>query len=136
MQASSLAMRASALLLAALSAGCGSDRTSGFGGASTSDPAPAPAPPPVNIAGRWQLSSPGRGQCGMTFGAPSPAAADGTIAPEGGCPGKFFTSRKWTYDNFGLVIRDHTGAALARLSAAGAGFDGKGAAGEPVTLMR
>ena len=122
-------------LLAAISiAGCGSDGTSGLGGASTSDP--APAPPPVSIAGRWQLSSPGRGQCGMTFSAPSPAAADGAIAPEGGCPGKFFTSRKWTYDNFGLVIRDHTGAALARLSAAGSGFDGKAAAGEPVTLMR
>jgi hypothetical protein len=72
----------------------------------------------------------------MTFSAASPSAADGTIAPEGGCPGKFFTSRKWSYDAFGLVIRDHTGAALARLTAGESGFDGKATAGEPVTLMR
>ena len=25
--------------------------------------------------------------------------AEGTIAPEGGCPGKFFTSRKWIYEH-------------------------------------
>jgi Protease inhibitor Inh len=139
MQASNLALRASALLLAALSvAGCGGGGgVAGLGSPSSSEPASAqPSPPPVNIAGRWLLSSPGRGQCNMTFSAASAAAADGTIAPEGGCPGKFFTSRKWTYDAFGLVIRDHTGAALARLSAAGPGFDGKAAAGEPVTLMR
>jgi hypothetical protein len=72
----------------------------------------------------------------MTFSAGSATAVEGAIAPEGGCPGKFFTSRKWTYDAFGLVIRDHTGAALARLSAAGPGFDGKGTSGEPVTLTR
>jgi hypothetical protein len=71
----------------------------------------------------------------MTFAAAS-AGSEGAIAPEGGCPGKFFTSRKWTYDAFGLVIRDHTGAALARLSPAGSGFDGNAAAGEQVTLMR
>jgi hypothetical protein len=72
----------------------------------------------------------------MTFAAASPTAADGTVAPEGGCPGKFYMSRKWTYDAGGLVIRDHTGAPLAQLSAAGPGFDGKATAGEPVTLMR
>jgi hypothetical protein len=72
----------------------------------------------------------------MTFSTASAAAVEGAIAPEGGCPGKFFTSRKWSYDTFGLVIRDHTGATLARLSVAGTGFDGKAAAGEPVTLLR
>jgi hypothetical protein len=128
-------------MLAALSiASCGSDGFSGLGGPAAStdqQTAPAqPSAPPVNLAGRWLLSSPGRGQCAMTFSAASPAAADGAIAPEGGCPGKFFTSRKWTYDAFGLVIRDHTGASLARLSTAGAGFNGQGAAGEAVTLTR
>ena len=53
----------------------------------------------------------------MTFGAATPAAADGTIAPEGGCPGKFYTSRKWTYDQAGLTIRDHNGQPLAQLAA-------------------
>jgi hypothetical protein len=88
------------------------------------------------MAGRWLLNAGGGGQCGMTFSTASPTASDGTIAPEGGCPGKFFTSRKWSYDAFGLVIRDHTGAALARLSAAASGFEGKSSAGEPVALMR
>ena len=143
MRATNLVLRASALMLAAFCvAGCGGNGGigggfAGLGGTGASEPAPArPSPPPVSIAGRWQLSSPGRGQCVMTFGAASPSAADGTIAPEGGCPGKFFTSRKWTYDAVGLVIRDHTGASLARLSAAGTGFDGQAAAGEPVTLTR
>ena len=138
MRATSLALRASALLLAAFSvAGCGNDRFAGFGGTAATEPAPAqPSPAPANLAGRWLLSSPGRGQCSMTFRMASPAAADGAIAPEGGCPGKFFTSRKWTYDAGGLVIRDHTGTPLARLSATDSGFDGKAAAGEPINLVR
>ena len=37
----------------------------------------------------------------------------------------------------GLVLRDHTGAALAQLTAAGnARFDGRSVAGEPITLYR
>ena len=61
----------------------------------------------------------------MTFGAAAPAASEGTIAPEGGCPGKFFTSRKWTFDQGGLTIRDHNGQPLAQLSDAGRRFEGK-----------
>ena len=57
----------------------------------------------------------------MTFGAAGAAAVEGTIAPEGGCPGKFFTSRKWTYDQAGLTMRDHTGQPLAQLSEAASG---------------
>jgi hypothetical protein len=132
------ALRAFALLLPVLAfAGCGGDRLTGF-----ESPAPgvAPAPaqpsiPAVNMAGRWLLSSPGRGQCHMTFGAASPAALEGPIRPEGGCPGKFFTSRKWTYEQAGLVMRDHNGKPLAQLTAGGAGFDGKATTGEPVSLV-
>ena len=91
---------------------------------------------PVSLAGRWQLSSPSRGQCNMTFGASSPAAADGTIAPEGGCPGKFYMSRKWTYDQTGLTLRDHNGQPLAQLAGEGGNFQGKATSGEPVALMR
>ncbi len=72
----------------------------------------------------------------MTFSAASAAAVEGAIAPEGGCPGKFFTSRKWTYDQSGLTMRDHTGAALAQLTGAGGRFDGKATAGEPAALSR
>ncbi|HUC50939.1 MAG TPA: hypothetical protein VMA30_16285, partial [Xanthobacteraceae bacterium] len=66
--------------------------------------APSTVPPPVDIAGRWQFSAAAGGACTMNFGgapgggAPSPAP-QGTIAPGGGCPGNFFMSRKWTFEN-------------------------------------
>jgi hypothetical protein len=88
------------------------------------------------MAGRWLLGSAGSGQCNMTFGG-NAGAGEGTIAPEGGCPGNFFTSRKWTFEAAGLVIRDHTGAALAQLAQAGPGrFEGQAAGGLQVTLSR
>ena len=126
-----------ALVLAATLAGCSGDRMAGFE-IPGSSPSPAPSSAaPINMSGRWLLSSPGRGQCGMSFGAAGPDAPDGTIAPEGGCPGKFFTSRKWTIDASGrLTLRDHNGQPLAQLSAADAGFSGRSSSGEPVSLMR
>jgi predicted small lipoprotein YifL len=125
---------ASALALLGLAlAGCGG----GLGGlefpGSSNAPPPAAAPA-VNIGGRWLFASPGRGQCYMTFGSDAGSGVEGTIRPEGGCPGKFFTSRKWTYEQGNLVMRDHKGQPLAQLSAAGPNFDGKSVAGEPVTL--
>jgi hypothetical protein len=90
----------------------------------------------VDMTGRWTLASPGRGQCAMNFGG-GPAAPQGGIAPEGGCPGNFFTSRHWNFEQAGLILRDHTGAPLGQLSAAGHGrFDGRSVAGEPITLYR
>jgi hypothetical protein len=70
----------------------------------------------------------------MTFGAANATAAEGTIAPEGGCPGKFYMSRKWTYDQNGLTMRDHNGQTLALLVGEGGRFDGKAASGESVAL--
>ncbi len=103
-------------------------------GATPAPPAPASAPA-VNLAGRWVLAQPGRGQCIMTFGA-QPNATEGTIAPQGGCPGKFFTSRKWTSDTSGLVIRDHNSEPLAQLSSKDGRFEGQSATGDPITLSR
>ncbi|HYJ43854.1 MAG TPA: AprI/Inh family metalloprotease inhibitor [Xanthobacteraceae bacterium] len=120
-------------------AGCRTDGLPSLTGAGATGPASEarPAPPPLNMAGRWMLAQPGRGQCSMNFRAASPTDAEGTIAPEGGCPGKFFTSRKWTFDSTGLSIRDHNGQPLAQLSsAAGVRFDGKATTGDPVTLTR
>jgi hypothetical protein len=139
MQDNRPAFRATVLILALLAlAGCGSDR-GGFDWAG-SKPVPAapaqPSPPPVNLAGRWLLSSPGKGQCHMTFAASGPTAIDGAIRPEGGCPGKFFTSRKWSYSDSGLTLSDHTGQSLAQLSNTGATFEGTAASGEPVALLR
>jgi hypothetical protein len=117
------------LALAVLGA-CGTDRMFGTGGPQ----ATAAAPP--DMRGRWMLSSPGRGTCVMNFGG-NAGAAEGTIAPEGGCPGNFFTSRRWTLEANSLVIRDHKGEPLARLAAgAQGGFDGQSAGGEPIALAR
>jgi Protease inhibitor Inh len=94
--------------------------------------------PPVSsastMAGRWMLSSPGAGSCAMTFGG---GPGEGTIAPEGGCPGNFFTSRKWTFDGSSLVIKNHLGDTLAQLKSGDGGrYDGQSTAGQPVTLSR
>jgi hypothetical protein len=126
--------RAAVLLAVLAAAGCSSDRLGDGPPGLTATP--TPAPPPVAMAGRWQLASPGRGQCNMTFGAASPTAPEGTIAPAGGCPGQFFTSRKWTFDSTGLVIRNHNGEPLAQLSSAGDRFSGQASTGDPVTLTR
>jgi hypothetical protein len=129
--------RASALLLTMLAlAACNTDGIGSAGSGTSSAGLSSPAAPPTAIAGRWLFSSPSRGQCNMTFGAANVAASDGTIAPEGGCPGKFYMSRKWTYDQDGLTMRDHNGQPLAQLSGTGGRFDGKATTGEPVALAR
>jgi Protease inhibitor Inh len=92
--------------------------------------------PPVNMSGRWTLNSPGAGTCAMNF-AGAQGAAEGTIAPEGGCPGNFFTSRKWVFEPEGLVIRDHTGKSLAQLAVVSPSrLDGQATGGQPVMLAR
>ena len=133
-----------AIVCASLLAACsGSDRMT-LGGGSDVPPAtnaapaaPAAKPPPVNMAGRWTFSATGSTSCGMTFGASSPDVTEGTIAPGGGCPFNFFTSRKWNYTEAGLTLRDHTAQALVQLVAAGPGrFEGKTTAGQEVALSR
>ena len=91
---------------------------------------------PEPMGGRWQLAAPGVSQCNMTFGG-APEAGEGTIAPEGGCPGNFYTSRKWTFEGGSLVIRDHNGQPLGQLAQAAPGrFDGKATNGQQVLLTR
>lgn len=123
-------MRAGAVIALALAlAGCAGEQ------AVTGTTMVRPGAPPEPMAGRWVLAS-GPSQCGMNFGG-APEAPEGTIAPEGGCPGNFYTSRKWTYEPAGLVIRDHNGQPLAQLALAGPGrFEGKATAGAPITLAR
>jgi hypothetical protein len=97
-------------------------------------PAPsAPTPPPVDLAGRWRLTAAAGGACFMTLGD-APGAAQGTIAPEGGCPGNFFTSRKWTFEHDALIIRDHKGQPLAQLSFTGGHFEGQDDKGGTLSL--
>jgi hypothetical protein len=92
--------------------------------------------PPEPMGGRWQLAAPGLSQCNMNFGG-TPGDGEGTIAPEGGCPGNFYTSRKWTFEQGSLVIRDHNGQPLGQLAQAAPGrFDGKATNGQQVLLTR
>src|SRR5437868_1142747 len=95
-----------ALAATAMLAACTAERMA------SPPPGAALSAPPEPLAGRWLLAGAGSSQCNMTF-AGAPGAGEGTIAPEGGCPANFFTSRKWTFEAGSLVIRDHTGAPLA-----------------------
>jgi hypothetical protein len=71
----------------------------------------------------------------MNFGH-MPGAAQGTIAPEGGCPGNFFTSRKWTFERSNLIVRDHKGEPLAELSFTGGRLEGHQTGGGAISLSR
>jgi hypothetical protein len=117
-------------VLMLLLAGCAGEQ------AVSGSPVSARTPPPEPMGGRWQLAAPGLSQCVMNFGAGA-SEAEGTIAPEGGCPGNFYTSRKWTFEHGSLVIRDHNGQPLGQLALAAPGrFDGKATNGQPVLLTR
>lgn len=123
------------LLSAALLAGCWSNDRAAVSNLATPS-APLAAAPPVNLAGKWTLSATGASSCAMTFGA-QPEAVEGTIAPAGGCPYNFFTSRKWSYTSAGLMIRDHNAQTLAQLQpVADSRFEGKTNAGQDIALSR
>jgi hypothetical protein len=96
---------------------------------------PPPSPPPIDLAGRWRLTAAAGGACFMTLGS-APGATQGTIAPEGGCPGNFFTSRKWTFEHDALIIRDHKGQPLAQLSFTGGHFEGQDSNGGTLSLSQ
>jgi hypothetical protein len=133
------AISTAAILLMTLTlAGCAGDRFSDWQWAGSKKEKETKAVV-INMAGRWMLTSPNRGQCGMNFTG-APKATEGTIAPEGGCPGSFYTSRKWTIEEGNVIIRDHNGEELAKLASAGTGgqmwFEGAATAGERVMLAR
>ena len=124
--------RSLALLAGFVTAGCSGPL--GGTGSSAAPLAAAPAAPPVNMAGRWRLVSANGGACGMTFTA---ASGEGTIAPEGGCPANFFTSRRWIFEQGSLVIQDHTHKPLIAMKQNAAGrFEGELANREVIWLER
>jgi hypothetical protein len=132
-------LRAAALLMVV--SGCsGSDRVDPFGPFKwpSGDREKERPQQGINMAGRWTLTSPNRGQCGMNFSG-GVKVTEGTIAPEGGCPGNFYTSRRWALEEGNVIIRDHNGAQLAQLAPAGAAamwFEGQAASGERIMLAR
>ena len=119
---------AGGVLVALTLAGCAGGP---FGGAT---PAAALAPT-EDLIGRWILAAPNAPSCGMNF-AGAPGALAGTIEPDGGCPGKFFTSRHWTLAQGALSINDDENQPLARFSFASGHYEGRATTGMPVSLTR
>jgi len=105
--------------------------------ASEQGPTP-PTPLPQNdMTGRWMLAAPNAPACGMEFDG-TPGQQSGTIRPEGGCPGNFFMSKRWTFtqDTLTLTIADEDNQPLAQLALGDGRFTGKSTAGLPVSLSR
>jgi hypothetical protein len=118
---------AGAALLAASLAAC-AGTTSGM----LTDVQPAPK---LDMSGRWLLSARAAPPCGMEF----KSAADGqsgSVAPEGGCPENFFTSRAWSFESGDLIINNHNGELLAQLRFVGGRFEGQSVGGTPLILGR
>jgi len=105
--------------------------------ASEQGPTPPAPMPQLGMAGRWMLTAPNAPACGMEFDG-NPGQPDGTIQPEGGCPGNFFMSKHWTFmqDTLTLTITDDKNQPLAQLTLADGRFAGKSTAGMPVSLSR
>ena len=97
--------------------------------------APAPAPVDDSMTGRWILSAPNAPSCGLEFGGAAGARA-GSVAPDGGCPGNFYMSRRWAIEGGVLTITGQESQPLAQLKVVGTRFEGQSSAGTPVTLSR
>lgn len=118
---------AGAALIALTLAGCA-------GGASLSGDETSPMPT-LAMPGRWILSAPKAPACGMMFSANSDKP-NGTIVPEGGCPERFFLSRRWSLQQGVLTISDDDDNMLATLHLTGGRFEGKSNVDTPVMLAR
>jgi hypothetical protein len=127
--------KAAIVILAVAAAGGCANQTEAPPEVAAAPPAQAPPqPPPIQLAGRWRLAA-GGGACFVNFTQVA-GTGQGTIAPEGGCPGNFFTSRKWTFEHGTLIIRDHKSEVLAELSLAGGRFEGHQTGGGALSLSR
>jgi hypothetical protein len=129
-----IAKAAIVILALAAACGCANQTEAPPEVAAAPPPPPPPQPPPIQIAGRWRLAA-GGSACFMNFTQVA-GTGQGTIAPEGGCPGNFFTSRKWTFEHGALIIRDHKSEVLAELSLAGGRFEGHQTGGGALSLSR
>lgn len=125
-------MRSAALQIAGLIlivlvlAGCSGGSLGGLG---------ADQPPKVIMAGRWMLAAPNAPPCGVEF-RELQGGGSGTLAPDGGCPGQFYLSRRWTIEDDKLVIKTDDNDPLAELRLAGGRFEGHSNTGLPITLSR
>jgi hypothetical protein len=112
------------ILIAAMLAGCA--------GSPLGETAPVAT---ADMTGRWILAAPNAPSCGVNMNG-APGAQQGSIVPEGGCPGNFYTSRHWSLDAGTLTIVDDENLPLASLTLAGGHFEGQATTSMPVTLSR
>jgi hypothetical protein len=96
---------------------------------------PAPAPVDASLTGRWILSAPNAPSCGLEFRGGA-GARSGNVAPDGGCPGNFYTSRHWAMESGALTISNNENEPLAQFKVEGGRFEGQSAGGMPVALSR
>lgn len=90
-------------------------------------------PQQAAITGRWVLSAPNAPPCGVEFREGSDRRS-GNLVPDGGCPGNFYKSRRWSFADGTLAIGTETDEILARLDYKGSVYEGKAADGTPLTL--
>ena len=109
--------------------GCAGDQ------ASVGSSAPAAPPIDASMTGRWILGAPNSPSCGLEFGGAA-GARNGAVAPDGGCPGNFYMSRRWAMEGNVLTIVDDENQPLAQLRPGGTRFEGQSTNGVPVTLER
>src|SRR5258708_7951638 len=95
----------------------------------------APAPADASLTGRWILSAPNAPSCGLEFRG-GPGARNGNVAPDGGCPGNFYTSRHWAMESGSLTITDSENELLAQFKLDGGRLEGHSASRTPVALSR
>jgi hypothetical protein len=96
---------------------------------------PAPAPIDASMTGRWILTAPNSPSCGLEFRGAADARS-GAVGPDGGCPGNFYTSRRWAMEGNVLTIADDENQPLAQLRPGATRFEGQSTNGVPVTLER
>jgi len=97
--------------------------------------APAAAPIDASMTGRWILATPNSPSCGLEFGG-AKGARNGAVAPDGGCPGNFYLSRRWAMEGSVLTIANDENQPLAQLRPGDTRFEGQSTNGVPVSLER
>ena len=108
-----------------------------LGACATEQGPTAPTPlPQSDVTGRWMLAAPNAPPCGMEFEG-APGQTQGTINPDGGCPGNFYTSRNWTFTLDTLHSPSPTPRTSPwRNSTVRGEFTGQSTTGLPITLSR
>ncbi|NJL07046.1 MAG: AprI/Inh family metalloprotease inhibitor [Methylacidiphilales bacterium] len=100
--------------------------------AASGEAAPAKASSPFN--GSWQFSN-GQKACMMTLSTSS--GSSGSVSASGDCWNAYTKAKGWKLQGNEMVLTDSGNEPIARLQSTGATrYDGYGADGEPVVLVR